>query len=113
MKTLQVFFVALVLGLPAIFAQRVVTAPVRGWPAIRVGTTIDAHWIRGRFPFRLVSPDWIRATGQEEFLRRWLRAESFVRTALVIVVWLACVLYVIDLAGRRDTSDKTLERTGA
>jgi hypothetical protein len=113
MRALKILFVAIALGGVAIYAQRAWTAPVHGWPAIRVGTRIDAQWIRGRFPVRLISPDWISASGQEELLRRWLHAESIARSALVFVVWLGCLLLAVRWTYRGDTANKTLEPTAA
>src|ERR1035437_1162732 len=67
MRALQFCLVALALSAIAIYAQLAWSAPIHAWPAIRAGTLIDAQWIQTRFPFHLISPHWIRASGLKNY----------------------------------------------
>src|SRR6185369_1313003 len=98
MPSLRFILVAIAVSAVALYAE-VAWCGLGGWPAIRVGTLIDAQWIRAHYPNHLTSPDWIPASGAE-LLDRWRTAEFCARSALVFPTWLACLLFVFRWARR-------------
>jgi hypothetical protein len=97
-RPLTFILVAVALGALALYTE-LAWGLLGGWPAIRVGTTIDAKWIRAHYPLHLISPDWIPASGAG-LLRLWRMAEFWARSALVFGAWLACLFFSFRWARR-------------
>ncbi|HYG22583.1 MAG TPA: hypothetical protein VEH04_07370 [Verrucomicrobiae bacterium] len=98
MKALKFMIATLLLSACAVYAQ--LAWSTMRWPMVLQGPGVDADMIRSHFPFHLISPDWIRASGQELVIR-WRGAEFYARSALVCLIWLVSLMFAFRWA-RRD-----------
>src|SRR5215471_17270279 len=97
MKALRLIVAVLALSAAAIYAE--LNWSTLRWPMILHGPLVNADMIRAHFPFHVINPDWMHASGQE-LVSRWRAAEFYARSGIVLVGWLICMIFAFRWALR-------------